>query len=293
MIIKCIIMKKRIVAVMLSAIMAVVPMAVSASAAETETETETETAAAETEGASEAESETEKKVDLTGLTIGVQLGTTGDLSVTDEYGDDAVERYNKGFEAVQALVQGKIDAVVIDELPAEEFVKSVEGLKILESAYSQEDYAICFAKENTELADKVNGAIKELKEEGTFDQIANSYIGDTAGENYYESPEDVDRSNGTLTMATNAEFPPYEYYESDEITGLDVDFAQAICDKLGMELEIEDMAFDSIIPAVNSGKADMGVAGMTVTPDREKEVLFSDSYYSSKQVIIVKDDFEE
>ena len=99
--------------------------------------------------------------------------------------------------------------------------------------------------------------------------------------------------DGVLTMVTNAEFPPYEYYESDEITGLDVDFAQAICDKLGMELEIEDMAFDSIIPAVNSGKADMGVAGMTVTPDREKEVLFSDSYYSSKQVIIVKDDFEE
>ena len=120
-------MKKRIVAVMLTAIMAVVPMAAYAS------ETETETAAAETEGASEAESETEKKVDLTGLTIGVQLGTTGDLSVTDEYGDDAVERYNKGFEAVQALVQGKIDAVVIDELPAEEFVKSVEGLKILTS----------------------------------------------------------------------------------------------------------------------------------------------------------------
>ena len=102
-----------------------------------------------------------------------------------------------------------------------------------------------------------------------------------------------DAAGGTLVMATNAEFPPYEYYESDEITGLDVDFAQAICDKLGMELEIEDMAFDSIFPAVNSGKADMGVAGMTVTPDREKEVLFSDSYYSSKQVIIVKDDFEE
>ena len=270
-------MKKRIVAVMLTAIMAVVPMAAYAS----ETETETETAAAETEGASEAESETEKKVDLTGLTIGVQLGTTGDLSVTDEYGDDAVERYNKGFEAVQALVQGKIDAVVIDELPAEEFVKSVDGLKILQSAYSQEDYAICFKKDNTDLCDKVNEAIKELKDEGTFDQIANSYIGDSAGENYYESPEDVDRSNGTLTMATNAEFPPYEYYESEEITGLDVDFAQAICDKLGMELEVEDMAFDSIIPAVNSGKADMGVAGMTVTPDREKEV------------IIVKEDFEE
>ena len=108
-----------------------------------------------------------------------------------------------------------------------------------------------------------------------------------------EEAESTGADKETLVMATNAEFPPYEYYESDEITGLDVDFAQAICDKLGMELEIEDMAFDSIIPAVNSGKADMGVAGMTVTPDREKEVLFSDSYYSSKQVIIVKDDFEE
>ena len=93
---------------------------------ETETETETETAAAETDGASEAESETEKKVDLTGLTIGVQLGTTGDLSGPEEYGDDAVVRYNQGFEAVPALVQGKIDAVVIDDLPAEEFVNSVE-----------------------------------------------------------------------------------------------------------------------------------------------------------------------
>ena len=284
-------MKKRIVAVMLTAIMAVVPMA--AYASETETETETETAAAETEGASEAESETEKKVDLTGLTIGVQLGTTGDLSVTDEYGDDAVERYNKGFEAVQALVQGKIDAVVIDELPAEEFVKSVDGLKILQSAYSQEDYAICFKKDNTDLCDKVNEAIKELKDEGTFDQIANSYIRDSAGENYYESPEAVDRSNGTLTMATNAEFPPYEYYESEEITGLDVDFAQAICDKLGMELEVEDMAFDSIIPEVNSGKEDSVVTVMPVTPEREKEALIYDSYKSSQQVIIVQEDFQE
>ena len=225
---------------------------------------------------------------LTGLTIGVQLGTTGDLSVTDEYGDDAVERYNKGFEAVQALVQGKIDAVVIDELPAEEFVKSVEGLKILESAYSQEDYAICFKKDNTDLCDKVNEAIKELKDEGTFDQIANSYIGDSAGENYYESPEDVDRSNGTLVMATNAEFEPYEYHEGDDIVGIDADIAQAICDKLGYELKIEDMEFDSILPAVQSGKADFGAAGMTVTEDRKSSVDFTDTYADASQVIIVK-----
>ena len=89
-------------------------------------------------------------------------------------------------------------------------------------------------------------------------------------------------------MGTNAEFPPYEYYENNEIVGIDVDIMQAIADKLGMELKIEDMAFDSIISAVQSGKADVGVAGMTVTPDREKNVLFSDTYTSSSQVIIVR-----
>ena len=93
--------------------------------------------------------------------------------------------------------------------------------------------------------------------------------------------------DNTLIMATNAEFPPYEYYEGEEIVGIDAEFAAAIAEKLGMELKIEDMAFDSIIPAVQSGKADFGAAGMTVTPDREKEVDFSDTYYTVRQVIIV------
>ena len=91
----------------------------------------------------------------------------------------------------------------------------------------------------------------------------------------------------TLTMATNAEFPPYEYHEGDEIVGIDAEIAQAIADKLGMELVIEDMAFDSIISAVQSGKADIGLAGMTVDEDRLKNVNFSDTYATGKQVIIV------
>lgn len=80
----------------------------------------------------------------------------------------------------------------------------------------------------------------------------------------------------------------YEYKEGDKIVGLDADMMQAVCDKLGYELQIDDMAFDSIISAVQSGKADVGVAGMTVTPDREKNVLFSDGYATSTQVIIVR-----
>ncbi len=96
--------------------------------------------------------------------------------------------------------------------------------------------------------------------------------------------------NGTLVMATNAEFPPYEFREGDKIVGIDAEIAQAIADELGMELQIEDMQFDSIIAAVQSGKADMGVAGMTITEDRLATVNFSTPYTQAAQVIIVKED---
>lgn len=91
----------------------------------------------------------------------------------------------------------------------------------------------------------------------------------------------------TLTMATNAEFPPYEYMENNEVVGIDVDIAQAICNKLGMTLAIDNIAFDSIIPAVQSGKADVGIAGMTVTEDRLQSIDFTDPYTTATQVIIV------
>ncbi len=94
----------------------------------------------------------------------------------------------------------------------------------------------------------------------------------------------------TLIMATNAEFPPYEYYEGQGIVGIDAEIGAAIAEKLGYGFEIEDMAFDSIIPAVASGKASFGMAGLTVTPDRLESVDFSDSYATGVQVVIVKED---
>ena len=93
----------------------------------------------------------------------------------------------------------------------------------------------------------------------------------------------------TLVMATNAEFPPYEYHEGEEIVGIDAEVAKAIADKIGMELKIEDVAFDSIIPGVQAGKYDMGMAGMTVTPEREQSVKFSTSYAKGVQSVIVKE----
>jgi len=231
--------------------------------------------------------------DLDGKKIGVQLGTTGDIYATDKYENDeagtTIERFNKGNDAVLSLKQGKIDCVIIDVQPAKAFIEGNDDLIILEEPFETEEYAMCLAKDNTELKDKINVALAELKEDGTLDDIINNYIGDdTKGEMPYESPADADRSNGTVRMGTNAAFPPYEYYEGQKIVGIDADMMQAVADKLGMELKIEDMEFDSIIAAVQSGKVDVGAAGMTVTEDRLQNVDFTDSYATAKQVIIVR-----
>lgn len=226
--------------------------------------------------------------DLEGKKIGVQLGTTGDIYASD-IKNVKMDRYNKGSDAVQSLKQGKVDCVIIDEQPAKFFVDKNSDLKILDEPFENEDYAICLAKDNTALKDKINKALNELKNEGTIDKIISNYIGDdTKGKTPYESPKDVKRENGVLKMATNAEFEPYEYMKEDKVVGIDADIAQAIADKLGMELKIDNIEFDSIITAVQSGKDDMGLAGMTVTDERKQNVDFTDSYTTAKQVIIVR-----
>ena len=93
----------------------------------------------------------------------------------------------------------------------------------------------------------------------------------------------------TLTMATNASFPPYEYYEGDQVVGIDAEIAYAVCEEMGYHVEILDMDFNAIINAVTSGKADFGMAGMTVTEERQQSVAFSISYATGVQSIIVKE----
>ena len=108
--------------------------------------------------------------------VGVQESTTGDIYCTDEFGDARVEKYKAGPEAVEALKTGKVDCVIIDNEPAKAYVAANEGLKILDGAYTEEDYAICVNLENTELLDKINGALKELIEDGTVAAIVAKYI---------------------------------------------------------------------------------------------------------------------
>lgn len=162
-------------------------------------------------------------------------------------------------------------------------------LTILDTEYAVEDYAICIAKDNTELLDKVNAALAELEADGTKQAIVDKYI---SGKEHDLKFQTDTEGKPELHMATNAQFPPYEYYEGEKIVGIDAEFAAAIADKLDMKLVIDDMDFDAVITAVQTGKADMGMAGLTVTDDRKEKVNFSNSYATGIQSVIVPEESE-
>ena len=165
--------------------------------------------------------------------------------------------------------------------------KGDKKLKILETEYALEDYAICISKDNQELLDKVNGALAALTADGTTKKIVDKYISGVEHDLTFQADAE---GKPELIMATNATFPPYEYYEDDKIVGIDAEMAAAIADQLGMKLTIVDTEFGSIIGGVQTGKYDMGMAGMTITEERLASINFSDVYATGVQVVIVTED---
>ena len=158
-------------------------------------------------------------------------------------------------------------------------------LKILDAEYVTEDYAIAIAKEHTELLEQINTALNALIADGTLQQVVDYYI---SGEGELPAfQQDVADDAPVLSMACSADFAPYEFYDGDDIVGIDPVTAGLIADQLGMKLEITDTNFDTIIPSVVSGKADIGMSGMSVTEERLENVNFSDSYATGVQVIVV------
>ena len=227
--------------------------------------------------------------DLPGSKIGVQLGTTSDTKVSKMEHDKAgtqVERFTKTADAIQALLQGKVNCVVEDEQPAKAFVAQNDGLAILPHAYSTEPYAFCVAHGRRDLVRNINHALQLLRNDGTLDTIVSRHLSQKMSIAY--QPKAIGRPNGRLVVATNATFQPYEYYDNGRVVGIDIDIMQAVADVLGMTLQVEDMNFDAVVTSVQTGKADVGAAALTVTPDRLRNVSFTDSYASSRQVIIVK-----
>ena len=190
------------------------------------------------------------------------------------------------------MTAGKLDAVILDDGPAKVFVEKYDNIRILDEAYAEEEYGILVKKDNQELLQKINEALATIKEDGTMDLITKNWIYDGATTSVFEEQNKDNYSNGKLVVATNAEFPPYESVVDGKVVGFDIDMMRAICEVLDMELEVKNIAFDSVISSVDRGIADVGATGMTITESRKKEVDFSEPYTTAKQVIIVRDDGE-
>ncbi|WP_317400252.1 transporter substrate-binding domain-containing protein [Anaerotruncus colihominis] len=245
--------------------------------------------AANSEAASApAEGAITSAADLTGKKIGVQAGTTGEVYVQENVADAELGSYKSGMDAALDLKNGKIDAVVLDELPAKSIVAQNDDLMILDADLATEEYAIAVKKGNTELLEAINATIARMQEDGTYESLVNAFM-PAGGDSEIKIPDAVGtEGDKTIKMGTNAAFKPFEYVEGTEVVGFDISMAQQIAQDMGAKLQVEDMAFDSLISALDAGAIDFVAAGMTATEERRQSVDFSDPYYSSKQVIILK-----
>lgn len=225
-------------------------------------------------------------VDLVGKKIGVQAGTTGELYVQENIADAKIASFKSGIDATLDLKNGTLDAVVLDELPAKEIVARNPSLMIVTDKFAKEEYAIAVKKDNFVLLNSINSTIEKMKQDGSYAKLIAQFM--PADGNIVLVNEKKTSGNTILKLGTNANFPPFEYVDGTKIVGFDISMGHQIADDLNMKLEVVDMSFDSLIPALASGSIDFIAAGMSVTEERKQNVNFSIPYYESEQVIIIR-----
>lgn len=163
------------------------------------------------------------------------------------------------------------------------------GVKVVNIPLSVEEYAFAVAKEDTTLLAKVNEYLAKIKGDGTFDAICDRYFGEGTPVKF-DAATQADASKDQLVVATSTGFAPFEMVdENGKFYGIDLEIAKGLAEYLGKELVILDMQFASVVTSVQTGTADIGMAGLTITPARQEMVTFSDSYYNASQVLIVNE----
>lgn len=247
------------------------------------------------------------------LKIGVQQGTTGeqyvkgnaDMMFDGIAGAECMAYANAGL-AVNAMLNGTVDYVIVDNGPAAALAAQNNQIKVIDVALSTEEYAFGVDKNQPELLTAVNTLISTIKSNGVLDDLFEKYNGleyDDEGnvtggdENIVgitSATKNTNNAAGQLVVSTNAAFAPYEYKKGDQFCGIDMEIAKMIADELGLELVIEDMDFDSVVTSVGKNSVDIAMAGLSVTETRKQSVNFSNAYYEGAyQVLVVKADNTE
>lgn len=224
---------------------------------------------------------------LSGKEFGVPTGSVADKLVQSKFADAKFQYYNSVLDAAIAVKQGKIDAAAYDEPILKNIAAKNPGLQVLPEMLTHDDYGFAVRLEDVALKNAIDSVVKDLKENGDYDLMINRWLPEEGQPKLM--PKIETGSNGVLRFGTSAITEPFSFVdESQKVVGIDIEIASLVAKKLNKKIEIVNMEFGSMIPALAAGKVDMIGACITITADRAKKVLFSAPYYTGGIAAIVK-----
>ena len=225
--------------------------------------------------------------------IGIPSGTNFDLLIRKAFPDAQLSYYNNQSDLLTDLAAGKIDAFPSDE-PVIRYIiqQGYEGIAYIPEYIEDFEYAYCFAKteEGQRLCGEFSEFLRSLQADGRMNDLSKKWFGKDETDKQIPDYRAFPAEKGTLTMATDGDFMPFEYVRDGEVVGYDVDIAAQFCQAYGYGLKIEVMNLDAVLPAVQSGKCDFVGSAVTITPERSESVLFSAPNYSGGAVLVVRSD---
>ncbi len=228
--------------------------------------------------------------ELADKTIGIQTGTVFDVITAERFPNAKFKYFNSLPDLLGALETGKIDAFPADEPQIRVTMLEDPAVKMLDERLDRFDFGCIFPKtgKGEELRDRFNEFLSKAKEDGTLDEIRDIWFGADESRKVLDDYKNYPAANGTLTLATEGAYPPFNYYKDNAIIGLDVDLACRFCKEYGYGLNVKAMNMDATISSVATGKADFGASGITITPERAQSVNFSEPYFSGGTVMAVR-----
>ena len=227
------------------------------------------------------------KEDLISKNIGVYTGSEYDTIAKNNITNVNVLYYNSYSDQISALKSGKIDGFLTDEPLAKEIIKENGNLKILDKKLTDDSYAFAINPLKQDLQNEINIVLNKMKQNGKLQELEEKWMGND------ESKKELDvynynDSKGTIRFATVSGSAPFAYMKNNKIVGYDIDVINYICKELGYRLEVIEMSFDGIIPALKSGKVDVAGCSIIVTEERKKSVLFSEPDYTGGIVVVTR-----
>jgi len=225
--------------------------------------------------------------DLQSSKVGVYTGSEYDILLKSKIKGAKAAYYNSYSDQISALKSGKIDAFLTDEPLAKEILKNNKGLKILDEKLTKDSYAFAINPKMESLKEEIDVILLEMKDNGILKLMEDKWFGDDESKKELEEYQ-YDYTK-TIKFATVSGSAPFAYMKNNEIVGYDIDVINYIGYKLGYKIDIIEMSFEGMIPAIVSGKVDMAGCSIIVTEERQKVMLFSEPNYTGGIVLVIRE----